>query len=620
MPKVNLIQGKTPAEIVEKGIKALGELNSMLPPKANVLIAIDLPIPEHNPVSINPDTLIALINLLNKQDITKITMIPATNPKINPIQTLEILGLDIILQQKGVEVLTTDTKDILSILDQYNFFIVIAQIRTHPIWNITTCSPLLSLLHPDVHEKSKDAQKDEGWIKRSLELCEKILFRKIPQLIINDGFYILEGNGPNFGLSSSCNRMEIMVIADDFYAGEYYTYKLFNLKPEEQKFIQFFQTQKTIPQDLSQIDLIEGIPIEKPISIKLPETNLNKIKIPGLELRIGEINEETRYALQELLYHLETLFYKEGNNLGQWFIMAGNVPPSAPKMGKIILFGDSAISSTKDFEFRTKLVMKDVLSPQELQKEISLQDGIIREKIDKQKSEFETALSQIEEKVDIFEKEEIKLSTEKKYELRTNKMKHQHKLKQIRLTFKQEILKCENLVPKISLNKEILEIPGNPPQVLDALFQIAHFWTPHHIPLLVLLIETMKNYYNFTEFDKKQFKQEWKRRENALKLMLKEQNKPLLLQRKMQIQKLKVDLKAKIDETKIEFTQLMQKTKDLYHKKENDFKARKKVHDRDIIEQHKAAKKQSISSQNNSPPNSAVPAPINNEPEKKEGI
>ena len=190
---------------------------------------------------------------------------------------------------------------------------------------------------------------------RWVQAAFKIFDIKAPDLIINDAYSILEGNGPFLQKDTAMRKSGIILASKELFACDYALLKLFGQKPDTDKFNQM-ATQRSFPGTLqSELELTNPDLLKKTFPIILPETDYKKLALPGMKLYIGELSDEMKNNFLQFLYYCRTFLLKDIKNLKTWHIIVGNIDPTkVPVMGKIVIFGSDAIKSTIEASFSLK--------------------------------------------------------------------------------------------------------------------------------------------------------------------------------------------------------------------------------------------------------------------------
>jgi len=409
----------------------------------------------------------------------------------------------------------------------------------------------------------------------------EFLERKIPTLYINDCYFLLTGNGPLAWNTTKCVKTNKIIISNNIIAVDWITYEHFGLDPTINSFLRKASEQNLI--DKNSFNLISQVQINNP-SIKFSETEPDNIHIKGLTIYSGDLSSSDRYALLQFLFMIKNLFFKDASNFGNWAIIIGENPPD-PEIGcDIIVFGDSAIKSTKKYKFRTtsettselinlmgfEIGVGEILEGDELEKAILIQQRKIRQKIEKTRKKYGELIATLDNLVQTSEeaakkdKEATKLKLQMRMELKINKYQYQIEKLRTNIIFKHKIQANKNEILDLVFNDRVLEIPGNPPLGWDPLIFLTHFWQHKQIPTLNLFIQISSEYYTFPKYNKSKIKADLSDLKKKLKRREKEKNRPLKSKNKSELKKIEHELKRNLNKLKINFEKNARRIKKKY--------------------------------------------------------
>ena len=618
MVHVVISEAQSPATTLTAGLALLeesGEKIQFSEEAGKVLILIDTLLPEGAPSTVNPDTLGALIAFLKTKGASEIFILPGVLPGMKQENVLDFLGLKDYLENMGAFIITysdfepnhptpsvkesniqeeqqsistndnegTDAINESSILamrkeiptlDQYNALIILAQVRTDPVFGLRTTIPLISSLQQEIPTSSTD----------DIDRVQGIIKQHPPTLVINDAFYFLEGNGPFIQHKTRMIKPQRMIITTDIMAADWVTLSHFGLETASHPYLSGNKPDFT---------LVTTKGISKPPDFQAAETDPTQIPIRGLKLFLGEMTEGVRQALVYFLSRLQTLFFKDATNLENWAILAGTNPPEPGDAKNILLFGDNAITSTRDHKFRTIVKKKDILEGDDLEKAIYRKQAKIQVKMDKAQLKSQTIIEDIiANKEDLLDRQVSELEQNQKLQLKLQKLKHKSAALRINLPSKYEKRKAQNTIPKVKLNTGLIEVPGNPPTICNSLQPLYYNWAEYKVPLLHFYVDMMKQVYDFPNYDLKFYKDKWKAMKQELKIALEQQYAPLEPEVKAALAKIKAEKKAALLKLKGENKEALEKIKAEFGekiKKVEDLIAAEKVYEKAA---KKAAKEQ----------------------------
>ena len=580
---VVIAEGSNPTESLNNGLNLLGGVSKFLSKEDNVLILIDLQCPFTNPSSLNKETLNALLNNIRKIGVTKIQVLPGVIWGIDQKKALEFLGLEDLIHIYGATSITYEElyKFSAPIIDNVTKIICLSQIRTDPLWKLTCSSFMLwNFKSPKKRWKNVSNYNNDFEDERVQHVFE-FLERKIPTLYINDCYFLLTGNGPIAWNTTKCIKTNKMIISNNIIAVDWITYEHFGLDPTINSFLRKASKQNLI--DKNSINLISQVKINYP-SIKFSETEPVNIYIDGLTLYSGELNSSEKYALLQFLFMIKNIFFKDASNFGKWAIITGNNPPDLEIGCDIIVFGDSAIKSTKKYKFRAiakkaseminlmgfEIGAVETLEGDELEKAILIQQRKIRQKIEKTRKKFGELIATLDTLVQTADeaaksdKEATKLKLQMKMELKINKYQYQIEKLRTNIIAKHKKQSIKNEIQDLVFNERVLEIPGNPPLGFDPLIFLSNFWQNKQIPTLNLFIQISSEFYTFPKYNKGKIKENLRDLRKKLKKREKEKNRPLKSKNKSELKKIEHEFKRNLNKLEINFKKNAKRIKKKY--------------------------------------------------------
>ena len=247
-------------------------------------------------------------------------------------------------------------------------FIIFNQVNIHPLFQFSLASQnLFSLIKPEYRKIQQEEEISENKIQE--DQYKKDLIRKIldvckirkPDLIINDIFYVLEGAGPKIYADSNLMTTNLMIFGADLVAIDYSTLKILGIDPFTNDLIESAVKRKLTSVNLENLNFI-GEPIEETkYQIKLCERNLELLNVYGTEIKTGTMCSACLEQAYHLLNFMNTTMTKDLKYIVKQSILIGNAPKNPEITKNIILFGDCAITSTKNYDFRTIKITKEVI-------------------------------------------------------------------------------------------------------------------------------------------------------------------------------------------------------------------------------------------------------------------
>ncbi len=569
---VVIAEGNNATESLNNGLNLLGGLSKFLSKEDRVLILIDLQCPFTCPSSINQETLNALLSNIKLIGVSKIQILPGVMWGVDQRKALKSLGLEDLIQNYGATSITYEDlyKFSAPIIESVTKIICLSQIRTDPLWKLTCSSFLMWYFNPPKKRWKNISIYKKKYEDERVQQVFEFLERKIPTLYINDCYFLLTGNGPFAWNTTKSVKTNKIIMSNNIMAVDWITYEQFGLDPTINLILKKALEQNLI--DIKSINLKSQVQNKNP-SIKFSETEPTNIILEGLTIYSGELNSGERYALLQFLFMIKNLLFKDSSNFGNWAIIAGKNPPDPEISSDIIVFGDSAIKSTKKYNFRTisetaseminlmgfEIGVGETLEGDELEKAILIKQRKIRQKIDRTRKKYSgliATLDNIVQESDVdakSDKEETKLKLQMKMELKIDK--YQYKIEKLRFNIiaKHKKQAIKNKLLDLTLNKRVLEIPGNPPLGWDPLIFLTYFWQNKQISTLNLFIQISREFYSFPRFNKGKIRASLKIDKNKLKKIEKEKNKPLISKNKSEMKKIENELKSNLKNLTLNF-------------------------------------------------------------------
>ncbi|TFG22328.1 MAG: DUF362 domain-containing protein [Promethearchaeota archaeon] len=298
---------------------------------------------------------------------------------INLGDVLESLGahLSYLDDEEGYTKFTLEeSKEIISIPElvlKCDKFIIFNQVNVHPLFQFSLAlQNIFSFIKSESRNIMQQGEISEKKIqedKYKKDLTRKILdvstIRK-PDLIINDIFYVLEGAGPNIYAESNLKTTNLMIFSSDLVTIDYSTLKILGIDPFTNDLIESTVKRKLTSMDLENLNFI-GEPIEgSKFQIKPCEKNLELLNVYGTDIKTGVMCSGCFERAYHLLNFMNTMMTKDLKYVTKQSILIGHNPKTPENNKNIILFGDCAINSTKNYDFNTIKIKKEVIPLMEL--------------------------------------------------------------------------------------------------------------------------------------------------------------------------------------------------------------------------------------------------------------
>jgi len=466
---VAIIKGDTPQESVLKGFDILGGISTFINEGEKVFIKFNLNTPGGFPTNTNFDVIAAVIESCKKAKAEKIYLgsFPLRGIPIKKIS--DLLNLEEYFRSIGAELFYLDNSNIF---EEKNFkgdqlnkirtdsfstlninnkeylvpkvilnsdkLISINQINVNPLFKIN-CSLLnsFSIVSPKYQELRVPKTDENEYI--SLDQYKTNLISNIldiyaikkPDLVINDLFYVLEGAGPFIYKDSNLKKTNFVVIGKNAVSVDVITLKLLNIEIKDYDLVKEAYKKNLGIIDLDKIEILGEDLDECAINIDLCVSKLEDINVKNFRVNSGKYCSGCFQSAYHLLNFMKTNVVKDLKYNPNNVFLVGQNPTAPENFGKILLFGDCAINTTKNSDFRT------------IKKESKKEN--VHEAKDK-----------------IFKKQ-----------------KSQKKPK-----------------TKFKTNKEILELPGCPPDILNCMNMFMKFYGKSNMPNLSFFKETLEAWFN----------------------------------------------------------------------------------------------------------------------------
>ncbi|MFX1304612.1 MAG: DUF362 domain-containing protein [Promethearchaeota archaeon] len=389
-PEVTISKGDTPKESLIKGVERLGGLSKYINKGDQVFIKFNLNLPSGFPTNTNLDVLETLIVSCKEGGAEKIYLgsfpfkgipIKVVSDLLNLKEYFNSLGAQLAfldnsddfdkkeINQDQLKKIKYDSLKMVKINDKEflipkivlnsNKFIVVNQINVNPLFKFN--SSLLnsySIIPTKYQEIGKNCNRTKEYI--SFDQYKKDLISNIldiftirqPNLVINDLFYILERAGPYIYKDSNLKKTGLMIIGDDAIAVDLITSQVLNLDINDiELIVQARYKNITIPQ-YSNIKILGEKVEDVRTEVELCVSNLKDVQVRNFSIESGKYCSGCFKQAYHILNLMKTYMGKDLKyNIHNSFLVGEN--PTEPKdIGNVILFGDCAVNSTKNYNFR----------------------------------------------------------------------------------------------------------------------------------------------------------------------------------------------------------------------------------------------------------------------------
>ena len=407
---VVLTKNDSPTKAINKGIELLGGISRFIEKEDKVFIKTNLRAPNGFPVNANIDSLRALIISCKEAGAKEIYIGGFPEYGIKTSMLSNVLGLKSYLEKLGAEFVSLDdqvTSQFTNVdangknieyptrVIESDKLIVLNQVSVDPLFKIT-----LSLLNSYSLVSSK-SQKIDKIIRSGKDYLLLDQYRqdlisnildvfsiKKPCLVINDLFDFLEGAGPFIYKDSNLIRTGLVVSGSDALAVDLITLNLLKIELLSSDILLEARNRGLGITKVSEINLKGEILDANKLTVNFSVNKLSDITINNTYLQMGRICSGCFNEAYYLLNFMKTHMTKDLKYIRNQSILLGENPPEPDTVENLILFGDCAIQSTKNRDFRyIQVPKKDNLNKKlrsKIQKDTSSQKKpIVKEKVNK---------------------------------------------------------------------------------------------------------------------------------------------------------------------------------------------------------------------------------------------
>ena len=211
---------------------------------------------------------------------------------------------------------------------------------------------------------------------------------KKPCLVINDMFYFLEGAGPFIYKDSNLIRTGLVVSGSDAVAVDLITLNLLKIDLLSSKILLEASNRKLGIANVSEINLKgENLDANK-LTVNFSVNKLDEFTITNTYLQTGRICSGCFKEVYYLLNFMKTHMTKDLKYIRKQSILIGENPNEPDTVENIIVFGDCALRSTKNRDFRyIKVAKKDniikTVGDKVKKDNTSQKDPVIKKKVNK---------------------------------------------------------------------------------------------------------------------------------------------------------------------------------------------------------------------------------------------
>ncbi len=372
--EVAIIKSTDPSKLITAGIEKLGGISAFIEKGDQVFIKINLRGPYGFPANVNFETLRDLIILCKNSGANRIFIGSFPDYGMKTQSIVNILGIQPYLENLGAELLFLEDQTNYPLIDhaikekivkipevivESDKLISFNQVNVDPLFKVS-----LSLLNsyslvPNKYQRiekvirsGKDYLSLDHYKQDLISNILDIYSIKKPDLVINDMFYFLESAGPFVYRDSNLISPGIGIIGRDAIAVDLITLKLLGIDLSSSDILKEARNRKLGITNISNIT-ITGESVENiNLNVKFSANKLEDINIKNTTIKAGRICSGCFKEAYTLLNFIKTHMTKDLKYIKSQCFLIGENPPEPEYLDNTIVFGDCAIDTTKNHEFR----------------------------------------------------------------------------------------------------------------------------------------------------------------------------------------------------------------------------------------------------------------------------
>ena len=408
--EVAIIKSTSPSEAITDGIEKLGGISGFVEKGDIVFVKINLRTPGGFPVNTNFDTIKTIINLCKEAEAKNIYVgsYPVNRLKTDPVA--KSLGIQLYIESLGAEFVFLDDQnkyplksvvingkniEFPKVILESDKLILLNQVSVDPIFKCTiSLLNSYSLVSNQFQKIQKVIRSGKDYLhldQYKQDLITNILdifSIKKPSLVINDLFYFLEGAGPFIYKDSNLKRINLVVIGNDGVAVDLISLRLFEIELIDSDILLEARNRRLGITDMPNIKLIGENLEDIRLKVDFCLSKLEDINFKNTYVKSGRTCSGCFKEAYHLLNLMKTHMTKDLKYIKKQSFLIGEKPPKPESLENIILFGDCAIESTENRDFRKNIITntKDYFEPakKKLKKDYKPQDKTkIKEKLNK---------------------------------------------------------------------------------------------------------------------------------------------------------------------------------------------------------------------------------------------
>ncbi|KKN55075.1 hypothetical protein LCGC14_0585960 [marine sediment metagenome] len=388
--EVAVVRGETPKESLVNGIELLGGISKFIKKDDQVFIKFNLFLPGGFPNNTNIDVLTEIVLLCKEAGAKKVYLgsfplkgftVKVISDTLNLEKYFRSLGAELafldnsnLFHNKGFKgeqmtsinnestlIVTINNKEILvpKIILDSDKIISVNQVSVNPLFRLNlSLLNLFSIVSPKYQELRNQKEHDDNYItqdqykKDMISEIIGVFGIKQPNLVINDLFYLLEGAGPYIYTESNLKKTNLIVLGKDAVSVDQITLKLLQFDPNNSNLIVKAQKMGFGVNNIQNIKILGEKLEDYEIHIDLCVSALEEINVKNFYVKPGNYCSGCFMQAYHLLNFLKTNIVKDLKYNPSNAFLIGQKPPESQNYINILLYGDCAINSTKNSEFR----------------------------------------------------------------------------------------------------------------------------------------------------------------------------------------------------------------------------------------------------------------------------
>ncbi|MBA7539163.1 hypothetical protein ES705_31442 [subsurface metagenome] len=408
--EVAIIKSSSPSGAITDGIEKLGGISGFVENGDQVFVKINLRTPGGFPVNNNFETIKTIINFCKEAEAKKIFVgsYPFNGFKTDSVA--KTLGIQSYIEKLGAEFVFLDdqnkyplksveingkTIDFSKVILESDRLILLNQVSVDPLFKCTiSLLNTYSLVSNQFQKIQKNVRSGKDYLhldQYKQDLITNILdifSVKKPSLVINDLFYFLEGAGPFIYKDSNLKRTNLIVVGNDAVAVDLITLRLFEIDLLNSDILLEARNRRLGITDIPNIRLIGENLEDIKLTVDFCVSKLEDINLKNTYMKAGRICSGCFKEAYHLLNLMKTHMTKDLKYIIKQSFLVGEKPPKPESLENIILFGDCAIESTENREFRKTIITnnKDYveIAKKKLKKDYKAQDKTkVKERVNK---------------------------------------------------------------------------------------------------------------------------------------------------------------------------------------------------------------------------------------------